>query len=168
MESGDREKFLQAYDAYSDALFRHCYFRLHDRERAKDLVQEAFCRTWTSLADGEKIKNLRAFLYRILNNLIIDDVRKKKPLSLDEMIEAGFAPKDETTPDLAQQLFDKEVVKILDLLDDSYRTIVSMRYIDELSPREIAKALGLNVNVVSVRIHRGVRKLRQLLEQTAE
>lgn len=35
-------EFMKAHDAYADALFRHCYFRLYDRERAKDLVQDAF------------------------------------------------------------------------------------------------------------------------------
>ena len=40
----DQQSFLQAYDELADALFRHCFFRLYDREKARDAVQEVFLR----------------------------------------------------------------------------------------------------------------------------
>ena len=79
MTPTDREvKFLEAYDQYSDAIFRYCYYRVYDREKAKDCVQEAYCRTWKYMESGKEIENLRALLYRIATNIIIDDSRKKK------------------------------------------------------------------------------------------
>jgi len=168
MKPDVKKKFLAAYDQYADPLFRHCYFRIYDREMAKDLVQEAFFRTWSCLIKNEEIKNIRAFLYRVLQNLIIDAVRKKKPLSLDQLLDEGFEPADKAAPDLIQRLAAKEVGQKLALLAEPYRSAVLMRFIDELSPKEIAKVLGLSENLVSVRIHRGVNRLKQLLEALEE
>ena len=49
------KEFLAAYDEHSDALFRHCLIRVRDRDTAKDIVQEAFSRTWVYLSEGKKI-----------------------------------------------------------------------------------------------------------------
>ena len=165
MEPDIKEQFLTAHDTHADALFRHCYFRVYDRELAKDLVQETFCRTWTYLSQGKEVKNIRAFLYRLLHNVIVDEIRRKKPLSLDQLIEEGFSPKDESAPDIEQNLVVKDIVQKLRLLDESYRDIMQMRFIDDLSPKEISVVLGVSENVVSVRIHRGMNKLRQLVEK---
>ena len=75
-----------------DAIFRHCYFRVFDRERARDLVQETFLKTWEYLTRGHDIENIRAFLYRVATNLIIDDSRRKKEISLEQLSESGFDP----------------------------------------------------------------------------
>ena len=88
------EEFSSAYESFSDALFRHCYFRLYDREKSKDIVQEAFIKTWEYSLKGQEIENTRAFLYKVLNNLIIDEIRKKKALSLEILLEEGFQPID--------------------------------------------------------------------------
>ena len=77
-----QDTFDHAYADYADAIFRHCAFRLMNRERGKELMQETFLRIWIELGKGVEVLNMRAFLYRIANNLIIDDVRKKKEMSL--------------------------------------------------------------------------------------
>ena len=81
------QKFLKAYDEYSDAIFRHCYFRVSDREKAKDLTQDTFTKTWEYVLKNGEVTDLRAFLYKVANNLIIDTYRKKKEDSLDDMME---------------------------------------------------------------------------------
>lgn len=163
----DKERqILTAYDSYADALFRHCYFRLYDREEAKDVVQDVFIRAWEYVCDGNTIDNTRAFLYRTANNLVIDRVRKHKSDSLDALQEKGFDPEDHTAD--AARITDiisgREVIQVLHRLEDPYRAIVIMRYIDDLMPREIASVLGETENVVSVRIHRAVKKAKQLWE----
>ena len=160
------QEFLAAYDDHADALFRHCLIRIRDREAAKDITQETFARTWLYLSEGKKVDHLRAFLYRVANNLIIDTVRKRRSTSLDAMMEDdGFEPQDESTKDPGEQPEIREALKLLESLDEIYRTAVTMRYIDELSPREIAAVLGVSENVVSVRIHRGIQRLNVLMGQ---
>src|SRR3989338_3457193 len=165
--AADVEKeFLAAYDEHSDALFRHCLIRVRDRDAAKDVVQEAFSRTWVYLSEGKKIDYIRAFLYRVANNLIIDGSRKKKSSSLDALMEEdGFEIADESLTDPADIPAAREAVVMLKSLDEIYRTAITMRYIDEMSPREIAEALGVSENVVSVRIHRGIERLSRIVNR---
>ena len=157
------EQFLRAYDELADAIFRHCYYRVYNRETARDLMQETFTRTWEYIANGGKVENPRAFLYRTAHNLIVDASRRKRELSLEALEEEGFNPGYDTRESTENSFAAKEVQQALEQLESKYRVAVSMRYIDGLSPKEIASALGQSENVVSVHIHRGVKQLKQLL-----
>lgn len=160
--------FLELYEKCADAVFRHCYFRVHDRELAKDLSQEAFTRLWNSLVGGTKIENMKAFLFRTANNLVIDYYRKKKEASLDALAEDGFDPASTDHEHVADQALAREALEAVDRLEDGYREIILMRYVSDLSIGEIAEAVGESENVVSVRIHRAIKKLQKILhyEQT--
>jgi len=159
-------EFLAAYDAHSDALFRHVLLRVRDREAAKDIVQEAFSRTWKYLSEGKKIEYIRAFLFRVAGNLIVDAARRKKSVSLDNMMENdGFEPVDEHTIDPAQLPQLRETMSHLKALEEIYQTAIRMRYFDNMTPKEIASRLGVSENVVSVRIHRGIQRLSLLMKQ---
>jgi RNA polymerase sigma-70 factor (ECF subfamily) len=168
-----KKEFGEAYERYSDELFRHCSIRLSDRERALELTQETFVRVWQYIERGEEVREIRPFLYRTLRNLIIDEYRKNKPVSLEGMLgdEEGsaeiFLPPDETnTLEAAVDRFDgARALKALQELPDTYKEVLVMRYVDGLSPSEIAKEIRETENAVSVRIHRGLKKLRVLLEE---
>jgi RNA polymerase sigma-70 factor (ECF subfamily) len=171
MDGRERE-FSHAFEAYSDELFRHCALRLRDRERAVELTQEAFLRVWDYIHKGGTIEQMRPFLYRTLRHLIIDEYRKKKAVSLEKMVEDSeygvedVLPADESnTLERAIEHFDGvRVLEALTRLPEPYRESVTMRYVDGLSPQEIAAILDESENVVSVRVHRGLKKLKEMLE----
>lgn len=159
-------QFLQAYDDFADAIFRHCYYRVSDRERARDIMQETFTRTWEYIATRNgQIENIRAFLYRIANNLIIDEYRKKKTNSLDELLDKGFDPGHDEETDIHTAIAAREIIALFDKLDISYRKVLIMRYIDDIAPKEIADILGESENAISVRLHRGIKKIKELMER---
>ena len=81
------QQFRDAFERYSDELFRHASMRLSDRERAVELTQDAFMRTWDYARKGGEVRELRPFLYQTLRHLIIDEYRKAKTNSLDSMLE---------------------------------------------------------------------------------
>lgn len=153
--------FLRAYDDYADAIFRHCYFRLYDRERARELMQETFARTWRYLVDGGQIDHLRAFLYRTARNLIIDEQRRRTNVSLDEFLEKGIdlAPVSGKILEVAADAH--RLLDVIHQLPKEYKEVLLLRYVDGLAPREIAHLTGESANVISVRIHRARRRLRQ-------
>ena len=160
------QEFLLAYDNYSEAIFRHCYLRISDRERAKELMHETFMRIWNYLMiRGGEIKQIRAFLYRTANNLIIDEYRKHKTSSLDELQEKGFNPGVDDREELHNQIEAKEMLLMLKGIDEKYREVIVLRYVDGLLPREIAHVIGATENNVSVRIHRGLSQIRKLLDK---
>ena len=157
------EQFTKAYDDLSDAIFRHCWFRIGDRERAKDLMQDTFIKSWQYITEGMEVNNLKAFLYRVANNLIIDEYRKKKELSLYNLMAEGFEPGFDERNRNEAGIDAKLALSVINKLDDKYREAVLMRYVDELSPKEIASITGESENNVSVKIHRGLKQLKELL-----
>lgn len=156
-------QFLEAYDKHSDALFRYCYHRVFDREKAKDCVQEAFARTWRYLVDGNTIENIRAFLYRTANNIIIDASRKHKPSSLDTIMEKGFSPSIDPRGKTQDYLAGKELISIVRTLDEKYRDVIILKYIEDLSTKEISFILNETENNIYVRISRGLKKIKKIL-----
>ena len=154
-----------AYDQYADAIFRHCYFRVFNRERGKELMQETFLRTWQYMSGGKTVDNMRAFLYRIANNLIIDESRKKKEVSLETLQEEGWDPAGEDGNKTVQsKLQEREILETLTQLDAPYREVFILRHIDGLKPADIADVLGESANTVSVRLHRAVDQLKKFLK----
>ncbi|MBI4433995.1 RNA polymerase sigma factor [Candidatus Uhrbacteria bacterium] len=159
------QAFLDAYDAYADAIFRFCYFRVFHRERAKELAQETFARTWAYLADGHTVDDLRAFLYTTARHLVIDEARQRDrtPLSLDVLMEEGVEPAGEDGRELTHTLDLRQALLVLHDLADEDREVLLLRYVDGFPPRDIATMLGVSPNVVSVRIHRARQRLRALV-----
>lgn len=154
------EQFMKTYENFSDSIFRHCYFRISNRERAKELMQETFLKTWDYIKKGNKIKNIKSFLYKTANNLVVDEFRKKKELLMDEKYEKTLAI--ESGKEKIHAKVDVEnVINILNSLGVKYQKVVLMRYIDELSIKEIAVILGKTENNISVRLTRAIKQLRK-------
>lgn len=163
-----KEDFLQAFDQYGDAIFRFCMVKTSNKEMAEDLTQETFMRFWRAQNaqqnERKKMKNTRAYLYTIAGNLVIDWYRKKKTTSLDARMEAGFDPADEKggTNIEAEHT---EALECLKRLPEEDREILLLRYVEGLPPKEISRALDVSANVVSVRINRATKRLREKMEE---
>lgn len=171
IEENHEERFLKAFDEFNDALFRHAFLRVSNREKAIDLVHDTFTKVWTYLKNGYEIDNFRPFLYKVLNNLIIDEYRRRKESSLDALFEmdgvdeGSFEELSESTAEaLAATIDGKKAFELLDELPDQYREVIILRFVDQLGPREISLLVEESENVVSVRIHRGLKMLRQKIE----
>lgn len=161
-----RDEYKKAYDRFSDEIFRHCYLRVSDRELANDLVQEAYIRVWEYLSKGKDIDDVRPFLYRTAHNLIIDYVRKKKGktvVSLEDMIESGHDLEDKNNKDMNAIIDAHEVMSMFNMIEEPYRTVLIMRYVDDMKPSEISEVLGISANSVSVRLNRAVKQLRSVI-----
>ncbi len=166
------QAFLDAFDKYADALYRHASFRVSDSEKARDIVSDAFTKTWDYLVKGNTIDEFRPFLYRTLNRLIIDEYRKKRTESLDHLLDEAMVPEGAFEELVAGNRDDMELAldaqRIPELLAEmpvQYREVVVMRYMDGLMPAEIADILDQSVNNISVRIHRGVTWLSERAEE---
>lgn len=166
MGKPDPREFIEWYDAYGDALFRFCYYRVHQYEQAKDLVQDVFTQTWEYLCTGHTIDNGKAFLYRVALNAIINASKKRQAVSLEILAEEqGLQPRVEADTEAIFNHIDAErMIDVLNqFLDEKDKNVIILRYINELSPREIATITDESENVISVRLHRAVKKARALV-----
>lgn len=164
----EEERFLKAFEEYNDALFRHACLRISDREKAIDAVHDTFTKVWMYVKNGQTIDTYRPFLYKVLNNLIIDTYRKQRESSLDVLLEQEGVTEgtfddlsENTTEALAATIDGKQAFSLLGTLPDIYREVLILRFVDELGPREISQLIEETENVVSVRIHRGLKLLRE-------
>src|SRR3989338_7376113 len=165
---GDKKRFTDIYNRESDSLFRFCLLRVSDREKALDLTQEAFSRLWSSIVSGKKVNNPRALLYTVARNLIIDWYRRIKSVSLEglsnEDEDREFdVPDEKATLEIELNADSKRVLSMLEKLEPRYKEVVYLRYVSDLSPKDIAKVMDLNANTVSVRISRGIKALKRLM-----
>lgn len=158
-----KQILTEAYNEYSDAIFRYCFFKISDREKALDFVQETFARTWQYIISGNEIENMKTFLYTTARHIVIDEYRKRKIYSLDELIDKGVEPHLEIEESLYSSLDIERVMECVRQLPDNYSSIIIMRYVNDLSIKDIAQILSESENVISVRIYRGLSKLRKLI-----
>lgn len=163
MKPSLEERFLSAYDEHGDAIFRFCYAQTGRRELALDLTQDTFTRVWQHIVRGRSVRDMRPFLYTTARNAMIDYSRRASAQSLDALQESGFDIADERAPDPLLSAAAAQAVRLAGTLEQPYREAVLMRYVDEMMPREIAALTGESENVISVRITRGLQKLRELL-----
>lgn len=154
--------FDTCHEEYGDAIFRFCLAKTSRREVALDMTQEVFMRLWDEARGGKHIAHPRALAYTIARNLIIDFYRKKKTDSLDTLIEGGLEFGESASAETKSAY--QEALEAINSLPEQYREAVYLRYVEELPPREIANIIGESVNVISVRITRGMRALRSRLE----
>ena len=163
------EAYLAAFREHSQGLFRYAFIRLRSRDRATDMVQDTFMKVWDYLRAGGMVREYKSFLYRTLRNLIIDESRRKRSESLEAMtnerrahIEAELAVSSQVEVEgaLDEVALKEKVRGALITLRPEHQEVLTLRYIDGFSPKEIAQMIGVSENVVSVRINRGVQKLR--------
>lgn len=156
------DTFLDWYNQYNDSIFRFCYIKTSKRNVALDLTQESFTKFWEYLAAGNEVTEPKALIYRIATNLVIDYYRKKKSDSLDALTLGGFDVELSENQSVETKFEIDQLHKKIALLPDKYKDILIMRYVDDLSVKEIAQAYDEHENTISVRIHRAVEKLRTL------
>lgn len=163
----DEQAFSEVYDQYARKIYTYCYFRVKSREEAEDIAAQTFIRAWDHVVAGGEIENTVGFLYRIARNLIIDHYRKGRDsheVTLDDPLHPIDIPvHDRTAEVLDLKRLEKLVFENLERLLPQYQEVIVLRYVQDLSVKEIAAVLDASENTISVRIHRALEKLRALL-----
>lgn len=153
-----------AHHDYERGLNLYAFFKMRDRPLSEDLVQDTFMKTWHYLVKGGKIDLMRAFLYHILNNLIVDEYRKHKTTSLDVLIEKGHEPATTHRGFDLSILDGKAAIALIQRLPEKYHKVMRMRYVQDLSLKEMSLITGQTKNTIAVQIHRGLEKLKLFYE----
>ncbi|RFM30368.1 sigma-70 family RNA polymerase sigma factor [Deminuibacter soli] len=167
---------------YSDMLLRYALPRVHDREIAKDLVQETFVAAWRNIDHFRGEISEKNWLYTILKNKIIDHFRKAANRLTDSLPEIGEETafrnnghwKSENYPaawgiDYNQGIESKEFYEVLDQckskLKDLQNMVFTMKYLEGAASEEICKVLHITPSNYWVLLHRAKVQLRSCLEK---
>ncbi len=141
-------------------------FKVGQREEAEDLTHEVFLSAW------QNIRNYRDFgfpfsswLYQIARNRIIDHYRTKKvSVSIDAVDPEYFVAPAIASMALEEKLAVERVQHALRKLKPEYQDVIIMRFIEELSIKETASALGKTEGAVKLLQHRAMKALQELVD----
>ena len=156
------------YDEYYQKVRRFIISYVRDEWTADDLTQETFIRIQQSLDTVKDPSKLSAWIFRIAYNLCHDHFRSRKVSSPREceLTEAGAAFEEAIVQKkLEQGEMGTCVQSVVELLPVSFRSVIILFDMGELNHREIAEVLETTVENVKVRLHRGRKKLKALLEE---
>ena len=164
---GDIDAFVSIVNEYSPSLYAHAVMRLGEPRAAEDAVQETFLRAYRAMPRFEGEFHLRAWLHRILTNVCFDegDRRRREVRTFDRMASLAdpvVPPADEVL-DFDRDAAQREVATALASLPDAYRQALELRYVDQLSFREVTDATGVSEENAHARVHRGRAALRRLI-----
>jgi RNA polymerase sigma-70 factor (ECF subfamily) len=171
---GDTAAFGELVRRYEGKIFRLAQHVTQNREDAEDVLQETFMKAYEHLDQFQGNSKFYTWIVRIAVNQALMKLRRRKTdksVSLDETIDTGedtmvreIAAWDE---DPEQRFSRDELGGILDTavqsLEPPYRSVFTLRDIDELSTEETAEALGLSVPAVKSRLLRARLQLREKL-----
>ncbi len=164
-EAQNQTTLTVAHNNYEKKLNLYAFLKVHDHTASDDLVQDTFMKTWSYLVRGGKIDIMKAFLYHILNDLIVDEYRKRKATSLDVLLEKGFEPSTGDSKRLFDVLDGKAAILLIQQLPEKYQKVMRMRYVQDLSLKEMSLITGQSKNALAVQVHRGLEKLKLLYKE---
>lgn len=166
-QKNEQERVLTAaHHDHELGMNSYAFFKTHNYATGGDLVQDTFIKTWEYLVRGGKIDLMKAFLYHILNQLIIDEYRKQKTSSLDVLLEKGFEPSFDHSERTVNTFDGKAAMLLIQYLPAKYEKVMRMRYAQDLSLKEIPLLTGQSRNAVAVQAYRGLVKLKTLYNRT--
>jgi RNA polymerase sigma-70 factor (ECF subfamily) len=151
--------FHDLYQRYAQDVYRFAYWLCGDPAEAKDITSETFVRVWTS-PEPVRTATVKCYLFTIARNLFLQGLRRKgRNVELDDDIRDPQASPQKQAEQKAEL---RAVLAGLQALPEADRAALLMRAFDEMPYDEIARALGLSLAAVKVKIHRARLRLGEI------
>jgi RNA polymerase sigma-70 factor (ECF subfamily) len=171
---GDSAAFAELVRRYQRKAYAVALGVLHDQDDARDVCQDAFLKAHKNLATFEGEAQFFTWLYRIVMNLCIDHLRKRRGLRVefDDAVgddagdPTGISPKRlgfDPQAALTDKELRKQLLGALERLSPAHRTILIMREVDGLSYQEMADVIGVQIGTVMSRLFHARKKMQALL-----
>ncbi|RKN72375.1 RNA polymerase sigma factor [Paenibacillus ginsengarvi] len=155
MNKNMEKLLIQCITEHKENVYRLAYSYVKNAEDALDIVQDAIQKAFTSASGLKSESTMKSWFYRIVINTSLDFLRKHKRVR----------PVDDVTLELHGPIVE-DVYQNVDLeqameeLPTAYRTVIVLRYFEDLKIEEMAEVLNENVNTVKTRLYQALNKLR--------
>ncbi len=159
-QNRDTHAFAELYDVHYANIRRYLLFRLPTNQDADELASEVFLRAW-EYATATRVENAAGFFYQLAKRLTADFYRRQNRGGVEEELSAAawladdWAERAEVKQELAQ------VVSCLRKVKAEYRELIVLRYLNDMSVKEIAQALEKTPNNIRVSLHRARKALKR-------
>jgi RNA polymerase sigma-70 factor (ECF subfamily) len=178
LRAGDSMAFETLIDKYGARLLRLARRFCASEEDARDALQDAMVSVFKSIGNFEATSMLSTWLHRIVVNACLMKLRAKKrrdEIDIEEVLPRFQEDGHQLVPsqpwtESAQSMLERDELRALvrssiDQLPETYRVVLQLRDIEEMSTEETAELLGITPNAVKIRLHRARQALRALLDR---
>lgn len=170
VQGGDAGAFSVVYDRHADVAFSLAYRICGNRNKAEDVVQEAFLSVWRGGGRYDRARgSVRTWILGIVHNRSIDALRRAwvhdRRRASDEGIEERFEAPDKTDTEVVRRDDARRVRVALEVLPRDQLRVVELAYFGGFTHTEIAEMLSAPVGTIKGRMRLGLAKLRLALEE---
>jgi RNA polymerase sigma factor (sigma-70 family) len=163
-QSGERDALISLLREIEPHVYRTAFYMLNNEQDALDVSQEALIRIYTKINSYEEKAQFKTWVQRIVTNICIDKFRKVKPtVSVDEH-EMTFSAESNVEDEVISTYIAQDINEAIEKLPEHHRTVVVLRYVQDLSYNEIAESLDLPINTVKSYLFRARKQLQVLLQ----
>ncbi|MEK7554686.1 MAG: sigma-70 family RNA polymerase sigma factor [Patescibacteria group bacterium] len=164
-KDGDGEAFGMLYEQYFTPVYRYIYFRVRRKEEAEDLTQTVFVKAFEAMPRFRDIgKDPLAFFFTVARNTVINHWRKKHDVLPDDP-DATFRSVPDSGPGPERSAETNERLRLvwgaMSELTKEQREVITLRFVNELSNREIAAMLGKTEEAIRQLQARGLKSIRK-------
>ena len=153
--------FEQLYDRYSDKVYRKCLSFVKDDAKAEDFTHDIFLKLVLNLGSYKETAKFSTWLYSITYNYCIDQTRVSKKYAEVSLADNFDLPDDDDDAEMAE-LEAQQLNKAMKLILPEEKSILMMKYQDDLSIKEISDSLDISESAVKMRLLRAKEKLRKV------
>ena len=181
LTAGEPEAFDRFVDYFRARIFHYSWLMCGQREDAEEVAQETLMQVFENAGQLREPDKVKSWVFRIAKNACLTKRRKSifappRELSLDELMPAKHQDGDQVRLEIADwsslpdgKALQSEMKELLEKaireLPETYRSVVLLRDIEELSTQETAQILGVSEDVVKTRLHRARLAIRNELDE---
>jgi len=151
------KEYNNSVEKYADSVYRFIVGHINDRDRANDIVQDAYEKLWRNVVEVE-FAAVKSWLFSTAHNVMIDMLRKEKRISRMEPEHEFDMIDDSQYSDLNEILH-----KALNRLPEQQKTVILLRDYEGYNYKEISEITGLSEAQVKINIYRGRIALRSYI-----
>ncbi|HHV11099.1 MAG TPA: sigma-70 family RNA polymerase sigma factor [Clostridiales bacterium] len=143
-----------------ESFYRLAYSYVRNKEDALDIIQESICKALSKAKGLESQEAVKSWFYRIVVNTSLDFLRKNKRYVYveDEVLEA-------VSPSAEDQYEDIDLRAAIEKLPTLNKTVIMLRYYEDMKIEDIARIMNENVNTTKTRLYSSLKKLRITLDK---
>jgi len=170
INDNNNDKLEYIYKKYYGFMFNTANKFLHDEKSSEDIVHEAILKIIDYL-DNIDINNqftTKSFIYIITKNKALDFLRHKNKLKVENIDDVEYTLEDDILPPLEYIIVKngyENIIGYILSLDDIYKDVCQLKYINEMTEADIAKVLNLTLKAVNSRIFRSRQILKKMITE---
>jgi len=164
-QQGEREAFGVLYDRYLPKIYRFVLIKVSKRDDAEDITHQVFLNAWQNIRSyRHRGFPFSSWLYRIARNMVIDFYRTRRSHADIESVPEEFLVHNSGSLEFMDTKIELELVaKSIRKLKDDEQNILLLKFVDELSSKEIANIIEKSEGAVRVMQHRALKQLRSII-----